>query len=149
VSANHERVRSNFFQYRGYAAAIGVHLNRRPWVGFRPARNPRVLGFDTDEIHIAVGEALPIAGAGVVAPAGRDHIHRAIAPQAKLSERAGEIAPSVGHYSQARHISIERPGGVMADDTSYRADIATSAVLPARLFSHFESGIEKNARQPY
>jgi hypothetical protein len=148
VPANHERVRSNFLQYRGYASAIGIHLNRRPWVGLRPARDPRVLGFDTDEIRIAVREALPIAGAGVVAPAGRDHIHRAITPQTKLSERAGEISPSVGHYSQARHVSTKRPGGVMADDASYRADIAASAVLPSRLFGHFQSGIEENARQP-
>jgi hypothetical protein len=84
----------------------------------------------------------------VVAPAGRDHIHRAITPQAKLSERAGKIAPSVGHYAQARHVSSKWPGGVMTDDTFHRADVAASAVLPARLFSHFESGIEENARQP-
>jgi hypothetical protein len=148
MPAGHDRVGSHFLQYRRYASAIGIHLDRRPRIGFRSAREPGVLSLDPNEVRIAAREALPIASSRVVAPAGRNYIHRAIAPQTKLGERAGEISSSVGDYPQTRHIAAQWSGGVMTDDAFDSSNIAASTVPPTRLFSHFEAGVQQDTWQP-
>ena len=73
VPTDHDRIGFHFLQYRRHASAIGIHLNRRPGIGFRSAREPGVLGLDPNEVRIATREALPIASSRVVAPASRYH----------------------------------------------------------------------------
>ena len=93
-------------------------------------------------------EALPIADPGVVAPAGRNDKKSAVASKTKLRQRAGEIRSPVGHDPKARHISCLRSCGVVTDNALDRPNIATPTVLPARLFSHFEAGVQQDFWQP-
>jgi hypothetical protein len=63
-------------------------LHRRPGIVFRPGSETRILSFDADKIRIAGCEALPIAGSGVVAAAGRNDKICAVASKAKLRQWA-------------------------------------------------------------
>jgi hypothetical protein len=63
-------------------------LHSRPRIGFGSGNETRILSFDADKIRIAGCEALPIAGSGVVAAAGRNDKICAVASKAKLRQRA-------------------------------------------------------------
>src|SRR4029077_16477750 len=91
MPAGHDRIGFHFLQYRRDASAIGIHLNRRPRIGFRSSREPRVLSLDPNEIRVAAREALPIASSRVVTSAGCHYVHRAVPSQTKLGERSGKI----------------------------------------------------------
>jgi hypothetical protein len=74
MPAGHDRIGFHFLQYRRDASAIGIHLNRRPRIGFRSSREPRVLSLDPNEIRVAAREALPPVPAWLHRPAATTYI---------------------------------------------------------------------------
>jgi hypothetical protein len=107
-----------------------------------------VLRFDPDEICVAGGEPLPIACSRMVTPACRDDKKSTIASKTELRQGTRKIISSVGYDPQARHVSVERPSGVMTNYSFDRSDVTASPILPARLFGHFETSVKQDLRQP-
>src|ERR1041384_5629530 len=107
---------------------VSIYLHCRPG-GI--VREPCILRLNADVIRVAVGYALPVTCASVVAPAGSDHVVGAVATEAKLSQRSGETCASIDEDVQAGHISFPWPCRVVAYNAEDAANVAASAILPA------------------
>jgi hypothetical protein len=142
VAAAHDCICFDLFEDRCNTSTIGIHLDCWPRIGLRTAGQTGVLGLNPDEVRVACRKALPIATAGMVAPAGGNDKKRPIATKTKLCERAREIRSSIGHYSEAWHIPGKRSGSVMTYDAFDRPDVTAPTALPPWLYCDFQSGVE-------
>src|SRR5262249_37654909 len=128
--------------------SVGVHLDRRPWIGLRSTRQTCVLGLDPYEVSITARKALPISSPCVITATCRDDKKRPVTPKAQLCEWSGKVRPAVRHDGQTGHVSDQRASSMMTHYALDRPYLAPPTILPARLLGHLQASLQQHVRQP-
>src|SRR5437879_2748821 len=114
----HNGISPDMLQDRGAAALVSVHLCLGPRIGSASELviGADVLGFNPDQVRVAVRDAFPVAHASVPSLASGYDPENTRARKTEITEWAAEIRATIHKNMQVAYIAIFRATSMMTQD---------------------------------